>query len=114
VLTPSLFEQRRVLLDTLVGGPPLPVVALRGATAARKLEPGRPVTERDIHRPVVIRAGEGLMVEVSKGAVSARVVGLAIGSGAIGERIPVRLRDTGREMLAVVVSSELARVELGR
>ena len=54
------------------------------------------------------------MVEVSKGAVSARVVGIAVGSGAVGDRIPVRLRDSGREMLARVVSAELARVELGR
>lgn len=114
VLSESLFETRRVLLDNLVGANPLPLASLRGATAARKLEANQPVNEQDIHRPVVIRAGEDLMVEIAKGAVSARVMGLAIGSGAVGDRISVRLVDTGREMLATVVSSEMARVELGR
>lgn len=114
VLTDSLFETRRVLLDRRTAGTPLPVASLRGATAARNLGPEHPVTDQDIHRPVVVRSGEGLMVEVSKGAVSARVVGIAVGSGAVGDRIPVRLRDSGREMLARVVSAELARVELGR
>ncbi|MEO0651328.1 MAG: flagellar basal body P-ring formation chaperone FlgA, partial [Planctomycetota bacterium] len=114
VLSDSLFHTSRVLLNRGTSGTPLPLVALRGATAARNLTAGQPVTEQDIHRPVVVRSGEGLMVEVRKGAVSARVVGVAVGSGAVGDRIPVRLRDTGREMLARVSSSELAIVELGR
>jgi flagella basal body P-ring formation protein FlgA len=114
VLVPSLFERRRVLLDQRVATPPLPIAALTGATAARNLRAGQPVTAGDVHHPVAVRAGDTVFVEVVKGAVSARVTGVLVASAALGERVLVRLTGSGREMLSTVISSELVQIQLGR
>lgn len=112
-LSPSLFETRRVLLDGRTKSKPVALDLIAGATAARALRTGQVVTEADVHRPVAVRSGDVIFIEVAKGAVTARVVGTALASGALRDRVIVRLDASGREMLGTVVSPELVRVELG-
>lgn len=113
VLTASLFETRRVLLDGRTSSMPVPMDLITGSTAARHLRQGQIVTDQDVHRPVAVRAGDQVFVEVVKGAISARVIGTAIDSGALRDRILIRLDGSGREMLGTIQSAELVRVQLG-
>ncbi|QDU70083.1 flagellar basal body P-ring formation chaperone FlgA [Engelhardtia mirabilis] len=112
-LSASLFETRRVLLDPRNEGQPVPMALITGSTAARTLREGQVVTAADVHRPIAIRSGDAVFVEVVRGSVTARVIGTAIGSGSLRDKVLVRLDLSGREMLGTVESSELVRVELG-
>lgn len=112
-LSPAMFERRRVAWN---GGTvqPLPAASLGGSIAARDLVAGSIVTGRDVQRPTVLTAGSAIFVRVRKGSIEARTAGLALDSGAVGERVRVRTQDGAQELFATVVSAELVLVDLGR
>ena len=110
-LQPYDLEGRRVRVE-VTQRKALPASLLAGAIAARDLKAGAPVTEGDVHRPAVVSQGDGLYLEVRKGAVSARVAATALESGAVGDRIRVRATGSGLERFAVIVSGDLARINL--
>ncbi|MEM7307068.1 MAG: flagellar basal body P-ring formation chaperone FlgA [Planctomycetota bacterium] len=107
------LESRRVLKSATHKRKVLPASLLSGAVAARDLQAGEPVTELDVHRPTIVGVGDDLYLEVKKGAVTARVAAVALGAGAIGDRIRVRATSNGQEHSAVLVSRDLVRIDLG-
>ncbi len=111
-LQPYDLENRRVRVE-VTQRKALPASLLAGAIAARDLNVGTPVTEADIHRPTVVTQGDGILLEVRKGAVTARVAATALESGAVGDRIRVRASGSGLEHFAVIRSGDLARIDLG-
>ena len=114
ILRPSLVHNLRVLVKPGPRRKPLPGALLAGATAARDLKAGESITDLDVHRPTVVQAGDDLYLEVRKGAVSARVAVEALSSGAIGDRIRLRVISSNMEQSAVLISRDLARIDLGR
>jgi flagella basal body P-ring formation protein FlgA len=82
------------------------------AIAARDLTAGRPLTDLDVVRPVLISEGDTVFFEVKKGVVNARVAAVADEGGARGDRLRVTLLGSGREMRGVVVSRDLVRIDL--
>lgn len=111
LLDASSFEVRRVPASMLGAQRPLPVSSLHGAVAGRDLIEGSVVTRLDVHRPVLVEAGNNLFLLVKKGPIEARVPVVAMESGAVGDRIRVRT-DTGRDMTCLVLSRDLARIDL--
>ena len=109
-LTPALIEHRRVPVertDTLHAG------FLVGARLARSVPAGRALHAEDILREILVQRGAELFLEVRRGNVSARVRVTAEGDGARGDRIQVRLADSGRTLNATVLGRDLARIDMG-
>jgi flagella basal body P-ring formation protein FlgA len=90
----------------------LTVAMASGCLASRALRAGNPVTNQDVHRPLAILAGGSIFVEVRRGSVSARSLGLALDSGSVGDRIRVKLAGNQHEMRAVIASRDLVVVSL--
>jgi flagella basal body P-ring formation protein FlgA len=110
-ITLDMLEKKRVL--SAIAGPETALAAglVVGSTARRDLAPGTPVREMDVVRPVLVRRGDSLFLEVRRGGVQARVAGIAEQDARAGERIDVTLLDSKRKLSATVVSRELARID---
>lgn len=112
-LTPELFERKRVAL-TAGGDAPAPLGLALGAKAARDMAAGAVLKSSDIVRDTLIRRGDTLFLEIRRGAITARVAASADQDARAGDRIRVTLLDTGKSINAVVLSRELAIVDLAR
>jgi flagella basal body P-ring formation protein FlgA len=113
-LRPEMFERQRVDLGRVGYKKPLNVTQLAGVVAAHDLEPGQIVTDRDVHRPALVTLGDSLFLSVRKGNIEARVAAIALEAGAVGDRIRIRTVSSSHELLASVVSRDLAKIDLGR
>ena len=111
-LAPRHFEDRRVKTNSAGRGKALSAELVVGAVAARHLKAGSTVSGADVHRPRIVQPRDAIHVEIRKGAVTARVAATARDAGAIGDRIRVVLDGSGRELGAVVLSRDLAVVQL--
>lgn len=111
-LGPAQFERRRMPW-TAGSVQPVPASSLTGSVAVRDLAAGSVVAEGDVRRPTVVTAGGALFVRVRKGPIEARTAGVALDSGAVGDRVRVRTQ-SGQELFATVLSAEAVVVELGR
>ena len=111
-LRPDLFEVKRIPVRDSSGLQALEPDMIAGAIAVRPLGEGSFVTEHDVHRRVVIEQGDQITVRVTKGSVAVQDVAIAEGAGRMGERVVVRLRSTGRQLVAVVRGPQLAEVEI--
>jgi len=111
-LRPDMFEIKRIPVRDSSGLHALEPDMVAGAIATRPLGAGSFVTEHDVHRRVVIEQGDQITVRVKKGSVAVQDVAIAEGEGRMGERVVVRLRSTGRQLVAVVRGPQLAEVEI--
>ncbi|MEM8710368.1 MAG: flagellar basal body P-ring formation chaperone FlgA [Planctomycetota bacterium] len=98
----GLFKIERSAVETAAGMQALPLDALGGAVALKALPAGASISERDVHREVVVRRGDRVTVRVVKGGVAVSDMGIAQDAGRVGERIEVVLSSTGRELTAAV------------
>ena len=85
---------------------------LGGAVALRAIAAGTFITERDVHREVVMHRGDHVTVHVIKGNVHVKDVGVVSASGRMGERVPVVLQSTGRELTATVRGPKSVEVKI--
>jgi flagella basal body P-ring formation protein FlgA len=113
IVTPDMVEEREVLLPPTQREPSLTSDMLIGAVTARYIDSGRAIQPIDVHRPKVVEPRAAVIVEVRHGQITARAAAIALEEGAGGDRIRVKILDSGREMYATVVSRELVVVELG-
>ncbi len=113
-LEPSMFERRRVLLRRGVEREALGEGMLPGAVATRDLMAGAVITATDVHRPTVLQLGDQIYLLVRKGGIQARVPAVALDSGAVGDRVRVRMNHSPKEMSALVRSADLVEVNLGQ
>jgi len=98
----GLFKLERVAVSDAVGMQALPMDALGGAVALNPLPAGASISERDVHREVVVRRGDRVTVRVVKGGVAVSDLGVAQDNGKVGERVEVLLASSGRELTATV------------
>jgi flagella basal body P-ring formation protein FlgA len=113
IITPDNVEEREVLVPPSQREPALTADMLIGSVTARYLDAGRAVQRIDVHRPKVVEARAPLILEVRHGQITARAAAIALEDGSAGDRIRVRIVDSGREMHVTVVSRELVVIELG-
>jgi len=113
ILRAGMFEQRRMALNhSNARGQVLGAALIVGSLAARDLEQGIVLTERDVVRPTLIQAGDTIFFEIKKGAITARVPAVAEEDGARGDRITVTLVSSERQIKGVVSSRDLVRMNL--
>jgi len=114
VMSPEMFERRRVRRMSGARAKPLASIQLLGAVAARDLAPGSVVVGTDVHRPALVTKGDTIFLCVKKGGITARVSAVALSTGAAGDRIRVRATGTNQDLTAVITSRDVAEIDLGR
>jgi len=110
-ITADMLTRRRVAAKTATA---LSEAMLIGATLTRAKQAGEELEPSDVVRAVLVPSGATLMLEIRKGAVSARVAVTAEEAGARGDRIRVRTLDTERTLRATVLARDLVRIDLGQ
>ena len=108
----GLFQVKRVAADGAGGMLALKLEALGGSVALKALPAGTTVSERDVHRQVVVHRGDHVTVRVVKGNVAVSDVGVAKADGRVGERVEVVLKSTGRELSGVVRGPQSIEVKI--
>lgn len=108
----GLFEIQRVAAGGAAGMNVLSLEELGGAVALKSLAAGVAVSERDVHRQVVVHRGDHVTVRVVKGNVAVSDVGLAKVDGRLGERVTVILKSTGRELVGTVRGPQSIEVKI--
>ena len=112
IITPDALETRRVKVDVHTTDPDIPAIALNGSMAKRNIDAGALVSLRDVERPIVVRRGDMINLEVRKGGITAKTVATAGQDGRVGDTIRIQTHSTGRELAATVVSKDVAQIEL--
>lgn len=112
VLSPDFFEERRVRVQGTSLAAPLSPELFGTAIAVRDLPEGAVVTQQDVERPQVVQRGDRLVLEVRRGAIVARTPVIAATSARVGDRITVTTVESGHELRAFILSSELASFRL--
>lgn len=108
----GLFQVKRVAVDGAQGMLALKLEALGGSVALKALAAGATVTERDVHREVVVHRGDHVTIRVIKGNVAVSDVGIAKTDGRVGERVEVTLKSTGRELSGTVRGPQSIEVKI--
>ncbi len=112
VISPDMLEKKRVLSSGDGESAPLAAGLAWGATARRDLAMGQVLREIDVLREVVVKRGDTVFLEVRRGNVHARVAAIAEADAHPGDRIRVKIAESGRAMTATIVSRDLALIEL--
>lgn len=112
VITSDVLEKQRVLSTGEGESAPLAAGLAWGATARRDLAKGQVLREIDVLREVVVKRGDTVFLEVRRGNVHARVAAVAEADAHPGDRIRVKIAESGRAMTATIVSRDLALIEL--
>lgn len=84
---------------------------VKGLETQRVFQRGQVVDETLLKKPIVVRYGETIRLQLNDGALVLEMTGQAKGAGAIGDRIPVSILETKKNLFAVIVEKGTARVE---
>jgi flagella basal body P-ring formation protein FlgA len=113
-LAPELFERRRVALTAGNTDTPASLGQALGARAARDMAAGHVLRQSDVKLETLVKRGDTLFLEIRRGAITARVAATADQDARAGDRIRMTLLDSGKTINAVVLSRDLALVDLAR
>ncbi len=103
VLSSSDFTSRRVLVDSLSDHQLLGLNQCTGQQAATDLRPGVVMTSQLVDAVPLVKSGELVTVNLTRGTVQLRTVARAMEQGALGQTIKVRNENT-RDMLDVTIT----------
>lgn len=84
---------------------------LVGKELKRSLNEAHVLTIEDVTDRQVVRIGEPVSVEVKKGVILVEMTGIAQKSGKIGDRIPIRVTKTQKQIIAEIVAESRVRFE---
>ena len=84
---------------------------LVGKELKRSLNKEHVLTLEDVTDKQVVRIGEPVAVEVKKGVILVEMTGIAQKSGKIGDRIPIRVTKTQKQIIAEIVAESRVRFE---
>lgn len=82
-----------------------------GRSAARPLPMDTPIRAAFLKAPLVIKKGEGVLIEARRGGLAVHAYGVTKSSGQVGQTITVANSDSGKELRAKVVAPGLVQVE---
>ena len=116
------IKQGELILSSMVGRVEKDVTYLKtayasslknviGMTGKRVFKRGQVIDEVLLKKPLVIRYGQPIKVFIDKGTLRLSMKGQARGAGAIGERIPVFIKNTRKKLFGIVVTENEVRVE---
>ncbi len=84
---------------------------LAGKELKRSLNEAHVLTLEDLTDKQVVRIGEPVAVVVKKGVILVEMTGIAQKSGKIGDRIPIRVTKTQKQIIAEIVAESRVRFE---
>jgi flagella basal body P-ring formation protein FlgA len=84
---------------------------LVGKELKRSLNAAHVLTLEDVTDKQVVRIGEPVAVEVKKGVILVEMTGIAQKSGKVGDRIPIRVTKTQKQIIAEIVAESRVRFE---
>ncbi|HET7322042.1 MAG TPA: flagellar basal body P-ring formation chaperone FlgA [Longimicrobiaceae bacterium] len=84
-----------------------------GWVTRRVMKEGEPLTEPSIAPPDLVKQGSAVQLLWSAGALEIRLVGRALNSAAVGERVTVRV-DVHRRFEGVAVGRGLVKMDLSQ
>ena len=84
---------------------------LVGKELKRSLNAAHVLTQDDITEKQVVRIGEPVAVEVKKGVILVEMTGIAQKSGKVGDRIPIRVTKTQKQIIAEIIAESRVRFE---
>jgi flagella basal body P-ring formation protein FlgA len=113
IVEASMLRAERVPLSS-PGPAALTRLKVVGTQARRDLSAGQVLTELDVERPVLVNGGDTLLLQITKGSISVRVVCVAQQSGALGDAVQVEVADSGRRLSGTVMSKKLVEIDLSR
>jgi flagella basal body P-ring formation protein FlgA len=82
-----------------------------GMEADRHLTPDMPLRWDHLRTPAVVRKGDGVDLMVARDNLQVRTSATALQAGAPGDRIWVRIEDSGKRLRAVVVDGKCVALE---
>jgi flagella basal body P-ring formation protein FlgA len=82
-----------------------------GKELKRSLNKAHVLTLEDVTERQVVRIGEPVAVEIKKGVILVEMSGIAQKSGKIGDRIPIRVTKTQKQIIAEIVADSRVRFE---
>jgi flagella basal body P-ring formation protein FlgA len=103
VIQPTDFVERRTLVDSLAGDPPLTADQLVNEQAAQNLKPGDILTARTVDAVPLVKAGQLVTITVAEGGVRIKTVGTAMESAGYGQTIRVR-NEVTRDVFTVTMT----------
>lgn len=83
---------------------------ITGMQVKKGLRLGQPISKKHLAPPKVIAYGQTIKASFSEGSFLISTSAQAKGAGAIGDRIPIEIIETGKKRMAEVVSEEQVRV----
>lgn len=89
----SLYAGRQVFYET---------TSLTGATALMSLPAGAILTSGNIAAPVIVRAGQTVMVAINTGNITVSLTAMATQQGRVGDNIILTNPSTGKHFTALV------------
>jgi flagella basal body P-ring formation protein FlgA len=81
-----------------------------GKEVLRPLPPKQPIRKSLLGDPPIVRKGDRVMIEVRQGGLLVQTVGLAKATGKLGDTIPVKNQNSGREVFGRIMGSGLVEV----
>ena len=83
-----------------------------GKQVLRPLPPRRPIRKGMLDDPPVVHKGDRVMMEIRLGGLLVQTIGIAKAGGRSGDTIPVRNKNSGREVIGTILSAGLVEVGL--
>ncbi len=83
-----------------------------GLETQRPLRQGDPITSKDVKVPILVKAGDVVVIEALSGAISVKTMGVALQSGKLGDLIRVENAESRKEIAAYIVGKGVVRVEV--
>ncbi len=77
----------------------------------RSLNEGHDLTLDDLLERQIVKMGAPIAVEIKNGAISVEMTGVAQKSGKLGDRIPIRITKTQKQMTAEIIAESRVRSE---
>jgi flagella basal body P-ring formation protein FlgA len=102
--SPVAVKLRAGTMDTLT-------VAARPLTANTTLAAGEPLTASTALPPQMVKAGDAVHLEWRRSGIVVGLEGVALGSGALGQTVRVRLPERGGQRSGRVVGPDAVRLD---
>ena len=110
VLGPDDLRMARVGASTLRGDAIRTIEQAAGLQLTHTIQAGQPVYPNDLTRPMIVRRGSLVRLRLESGGLSVTGQGVALESGAQGERIKVQNPGSRTVLEGIVIGPSLVRI----
>lgn len=110
VIQASDVTSKKMRLDTFKKGYATEDSEVIGMQAKKYIAVGRLFKLSDISRPPVLKNNDPVNIIYSSGAINLKTVGIALGTGAVGDMIKVKNTSSGAVLLGQIINKNTVQV----